>query len=107
MYSQEAPEMDEVLGRSLSEISRRENRIFVTLPVTLRAGWESGEVVQGNTVDFSGRGLRVRANLPFRVRHKVEVIVSKGGNEPKNYSVIWVRDPAKDRPVYEAGLQEV
>ncbi len=62
-------------------------------------------VVHGKIVDFSDRGLRVRANVPFRIKQNVEVIVSHDGHQPKNYSVMWVRDPAKGRPIYEAGLE--
>ncbi|HLY62060.1 MAG TPA: PilZ domain-containing protein [Terriglobia bacterium] len=97
--------MDGALSHSLSEVSRREDRIFVTLPVTLKAEWESGKVVRGNTVDFSGRGLRVRANLPFRTKHNVEVMVIQEGYQPKSYNVKWVRDQGKDEPIFEAGLE--
>ena len=93
------------MSRSLSEVSRREERIFVTLPVTLRPGWDIGSVVYGNTVDYSERGLRVRANLPLRMGQEVEVVVSKDGNHPANYSVMWVRDPIQGQSVYEAGLE--
>src|SRR5690242_1590713 len=97
--------MDEVISRSLSEISRREDRIFVTLPVTLRCDSEKGMVVHGNTVDFSGRGLRVRAPSPFQIKQNVEVILAQNGHESKNYNVIWVRNQKNGQPIYEAGLQ--
>ena len=93
------------MSRSLSEVSRREDRIYVTLPVTLRTGWEGGTVVNGNTVDYSERGLRVRANVPLRVRQDVEVIVSDSPILARNYSVMWVRDPIQGQSVYEAGLE--
>lgn len=93
------------MSRSLSEVSRREERIFVTLPVTLRTGWGGATVVNANTVDYSERGLRVRANIPFRVRQDVEVIVSDKPILARNYSVMWVRDPIQGQSVYEAGLE--
>ncbi len=93
------------MGRSLSEVSRREERIYVTLPVKLRTGWEGGTVLKGNTVDYSERGLRVRANVPLRVRQDVEVVVSDNPTLKRNYSVIWVREPSTGQSVYEAGLE--
>ncbi|MBZ5561759.1 MAG: PilZ domain-containing protein [Acidobacteriia bacterium] len=93
------------MGQSLSEVSRREERIYVTLPVTLRTGWQGATEVNGNTVDYSERGLRVRASAPLRVRQDVEVIVSDNPTLKRNYSVMWVREPSTDQSVYEAGLE--
>ena len=93
------------MSRSLSEVSRRETRIFVSLPVTLRTGWEGGLTLSGNTVDFSERGLRVRANLPLRIRQDVEVVDIKDHTLAKNYKVMWVRDPDHTLTEYEAGME--
>ncbi len=93
------------MGRSLSEVSRREERIFVAIPVTLRTGWDHVTVVNANTVDYSERGLRVRANAPLRLRQDVEVAVSDNPSLRKNYNVMWVREPSTGECVYEAGLE--
>ena len=92
------------MSRSLSEVTRRAKRIYVALPVTLRAGSEGGMVVQANTIDYSERGLRVRSNVPIPIGKDVEVFVNKNGDQPKKYSVTWVHDPVQGRPCYEAGL---
>jgi PilZ domain len=93
------------MSRSQSEVSRREERIFVNLPVTMRTGWEGGLTVSGNTVDYSERGLRVRASHPLRVRQDVEVVVNTDNNRAKNYRVMWVRGPEGSLTEYEAGLE--
>ncbi len=93
------------MSRSLSEVSRREERIYVTLPVILRTGWEGATMVNGNTVDYSERGLRVRANAALRVRQDVEVVVCDNPTLRKNYNVMWVREPSTGQSVYEAGLE--
>lgn len=93
------------MGRSLSEITRRENRIFVSLPVSVRMAPQGLAEVCGNTVDYSTRGLRVRANVPFQPGQGLEVIVRDNGNELKGYNVVWVREPAQGQSVYEAGLE--
>jgi len=90
--------------RGLSRVLRREERIYVALPVKLRAGSAGTFERDGRTVDYSERGLRVRAHVPFQVGQKVAVFESTGGAHPANYSVVWVRYPAKGRPFYEAGL---
>ncbi len=77
----------------------------MTLPVTLRTGWEGGTEVTGNTVDYSERGLRVRSNAPLRVRQDVEVVVRDTPAVKKNYNVMWVREPSAGQPAYEAGLE--
>lgn len=92
------------MSRGLSDITRRGERIYVALPVTLRTGWEGGTVIQANTVDYSERGLRVRATLPFRIGQNVEVFVSKNGDQPRKYLVTWVRDPVHGQSSYEVGL---
>ena len=97
--------MDGAMSRSLSAISRREDRIFVTLPVTLRCATERGSVVHGSTVDFSNRGLRVRAQSPFHVQQNIEVIVAHNGHEPMNYDVKWVRGEGNGQLIYEVGLE--
>jgi hypothetical protein len=93
------------MSRSLSEISRREDRIFVSLPVTLRLGSEGGVVVPASTVDYSPRGLRVRAEVPFQLGEDLEVAVKSNGNRPKSYRVVWVREPSQGQSAYEAGLE--
>jgi PilZ domain len=93
------------MGRSLSEITRRENRIFVNLPVSLHKASEVKDVVCGSTVDFSPRGLRVRADVPFQPGQDFVISVRNNGNEPKAYNVVWVREPSQGESVYEAGLK--
>ena len=93
------------MSRSLSEVSRREKRIFVSLPVTLRLASEGDVVVSASTVDYSPRGLRVRADVPFQPGKDLEVAVKSNGNRPKSYKVIWVREPSQGQSVYEAGLE--
>ena len=91
--------------RTWPEVSRAEERIYVTLPVTLRIGWEGGTVVNGNTVDYSERGLRVRTNVPFRLRQVVEVVVNNNPGVVRTYSVMWVRELDEGQSLYEAGLE--
>jgi hypothetical protein len=93
------------MSRNWPEVSRREERIYVTLPVTLRTGWEGATVANGNTVDYSERGLRVRANVPFRVRQIVEVVVTNNPRVVRNYSVMWVHELDEGQSLYEAGLE--
>jgi len=93
------------MTRTWSEISRGEERIYVTLPVTLRTGWEGGTVVKGNTVDYSERGLRVRTNVPFRIRRLVEVVVNNNPGVVRTYSVMWVHELDEGQSLYEAGLE--
>ena len=76
----------------------------MALPVTLRVGKEPPTVVHGSTVDFSHRGMRIRANHPFEPNQNLEVQFGHNGNHPKNYTVVWVRDPARGKPIYETGL---
>ena len=91
--------------RTWPEVSRGEERIYVTLPVTLRTGWEGGTVVNGNTVDYSDRGLRLRANVPFRIHQVVEVVVSNNPGVVRTYSVMWVHELDEGQSLYEAGLE--
>jgi hypothetical protein len=93
------------MSRNLPEVSRREERIYVTLPVTLRTGGGGATVVNGNTVDYSERGLRVRTNVLFRIRQDVEAIISDNPNFGGNYSVMWVRELVQGQFLYEAGLE--
>ncbi len=93
------------MSRDWSEASRQEERIYVTLPVTLRTGWEGGTVVNGNTVDYSERGLRVRTNVPFRVRQLVEIVVNNSPGVVRTYSVMWVHELDEGQSLYEAGLE--
>ncbi len=93
------------MTRTWPEISRGEERIYVTLPVTLRTGWEGGTVVNGNTVDYSERGLRVRANVAFRVRQVVEAVVNNNPRVVRTYSVMWVHEIDAGQSLYEAGLE--
>jgi len=91
--------------RTWPEVSRGEERIYVTIPVTLRTGWEGGTVVNGNTVDYSERGMRVRANVPFRIRQVVEVVVTNNPRVVRTYSVMWVHQLDPGQSLYEAGLE--
>lgn len=93
------------MSRDWPEASRQEERIYVTLPVTLRTGREGAPVVNGNTIDYSERGLRVRANVPFRVRQVVEVVVANNPRVVRNYSVMWVHELDEGQSLYEAGLE--
>lgn len=93
------------MTRTWPEIARGEERIYVTLPVTLRTGWEGGTVVNGNTVDYSERGLRVRANVAFRVRQVVEAVVNNNPRVVRTYSVMWVHEIDAGQSLYEAGLE--
>jgi hypothetical protein len=91
--------------RTWPQVPRGEERIYVTLPVTLRTGWEGGTVVNGNTVDYSERGMRVRANVPFRIRQLVEVVVNNKPGVVRTYSVMWVHELDAGQSLYEAGLE--
>ena len=93
------------MSRNWPEVSRREERIYVTLPVTLRTGWEGATVVNGNTVDYSERGMRVRVKVPFRFRQVVEVVVGENPKSARNYSVMWVRKLVEGQFLYEVGLE--
>jgi hypothetical protein len=93
------------MNREWPEVSRGEERIYVTLPVTLRTGWEGGTVVNGNTVDYSERGLRVRTNVAFRIRQLVEVVVNNNPGVVRTYSVMWVHELDEGQSLYEAGLE--
>ena len=92
------------MSASLSDVSRRENRIFVSLPVSLRVASEEAALVSATTVDYSPRGLRVRADVAFQPGQGLEVTVKNNGNRSKDYNVVWVREPSSGHPVYEAGL---
>lgn len=71
----------------------------------MRIASEASGVVYGNTVNFSPRGLRVRANLPFEPGEDLEVTVRNGGTHARNYNVVWVQRPGHDQSAYEAGLE--
>ena len=92
------------MTQGLSDVSRREDRIFVALPVTLRTAREGGTEIHGNTVDYSKRGLRVRANLPVPIGQDDEVFVSRNGDQPQKYLVTWVREKVQGQACYELGL---
>ena len=92
-------------GRMFS-CARREERIFVSLPITLRTGWKGCMVAQGSTVDLSERGVRVRTKVPFRLGQDVQL--ERGGDEgtgAKCYRVVWVRDTGEGHTGYDAGLE--
>jgi hypothetical protein len=94
------------MSLSLSEVSRREKRIFVSLPVTLRRVSEGSSAVSASTVDYSPHGLRIRSDVPFRLGDDLEITVrGNNGNRPKGYSVVWVREPGQQQSLYEAGLK--
>jgi PilZ domain len=89
----------------LSEIRRQASRLNVALPVTIRAGSEGGVVIQGSTVDYSTKGLRLRTELPVIISQNVEVSINAATPRPQRYQVIWVREPARKQSVFEAGLK--
>ena len=91
------------MGRSVLQVSRREARIYVTLPVSLQTGWRGAHVASASTVDYYNCGLRVRANVPLRIGQPV-VVVDKGGDHSAIYHVVWVRDSVGGQAGYEAGL---
>jgi hypothetical protein len=93
------------MSRTWPEVSRQEERIYVTLPVTLRTGWGGATVVNGNTVDYSERGMRVRTNVPFRIRQVVDVVVTNNPRVVRTYNVMWVHDLDEGQSLYEAGLE--
>ena len=84
---------------------REEERKEVSLPVTLRVGWGGGLAVQACMVDLSHRGLRLRANIPFRLRQNVGAIIEQGTSESKSYRVVWTRQLESGPTRYEAGLE--
>ena len=96
--------MGAVMSLSLSAVSRRENRIFVALPVSLRTATGGSADVSATTVDYSPRGLRVRADVPLQPGEGLEVTVKNNGNRPRAYDVVWVREPHRGTLTYEAGL---
>jgi hypothetical protein len=87
------------------EVQRQCDRFPVALPVTIRAGSDGRVVMQGDTVDYSDCGLRLRTDLPVIISQKVEVIINQGDPEPKTYKVVWVREPAQTHSTFEAGLR--
>ena len=92
-------------GRMFS-IARREDRIFVSLPVTLRTGWKGCMVSQGSTVDLSERGVRIRVKGPFRLGQDVQLTRgSDEDTEAKCYRVVWIRDTGAGQSTYDAGLE--
>jgi len=89
----------------MSLVARRDERIHVNLPVTLRVGWEGAMTIAASLVDLSERGAQVRAAVPFRLRQDVELEIA-GSGEAKAYRVVWVRGDDRRRPqVYHAGLE--
>jgi len=86
------------------QISRREERIYVSLPVILQTGWEGAAVVEASTIDYSESGLRVRADVPLRVRQEVEVVVRDNPMFAGSYTVVWVREASEGLSLHEAGL---
>src|SRR5579863_2797573 len=86
--------------------ARREERIFVSLPITLRTGWKGCMVSRGSTVDLSERGVRVRIKVPFRLDQEVQVEGTGGGDtEAKCYRVVWLRDTGVGHSTFDAGLE--
>lgn len=89
----------------LSEVRRQASRLIVALPVTIRAGSGGGVVMQGSTVDYSIKGLRLLTELPVIISQNVEVSINTGTSRPQKYEVIWVREPTKEESIFEAGLR--
>ena len=92
------------MGRTLSEVSRREERIFVSFPVQVRPPSQKG-AVSGSTVNYSPRGLRVHAGFAFQPGQELEIFVGDVERRPQPYRVVWVRKPNGGDSVYEAGLE--
>jgi hypothetical protein len=84
---------------------RSEERIEISLPVTLRTGWGGSVVTQASTVDLSARGMRLRANIPLRLGQGLLAIVSEDTEQAKTYRVVWVRQIDPGHSSYEAGLE--
>jgi hypothetical protein len=94
------------MSGSMFSVARREERIFVSLPVTLRTGWKGCMVAQASTVDLSEHGVRVRAKVPFRLGQDVELKRSTDSDtQAKRYRVVWVRDTTPGQSTYDAGLE--
>ncbi len=75
----------------------------MSLPVVLRAPSEGVGPVCANTVEYSPRGMRIRANIPFQEGQDYVVEVKDVGKPTDRYSVVWVRGP--NESLYEAGLE--
>ena len=84
---------------------REEERKEVSLPVTLRVGWGGSLPVPACMVDLSRRGLRLCANIPFRLRQNVIAVAEQGTSQAKSYRVVWTRQLESGPARYEAGLE--
>src|SRR5690242_8494563 len=93
------------MQKNLGGIRRREMRIYVALPVNMREESARGMVLQGDTIDLSDGGMRVRAEAPFLIRQNVVVVLCHNPHLTRNYRVMWVHNRSNGRPIYEAGLK--
>jgi hypothetical protein len=62
-------------------------------------------VSQAFTVDLSERGMRLRADIPFRLGQGLLAIIAEDTNHAKTYRVVWVRQLESGHSKYEAGLE--
>lgn len=93
------------MNRSSTMVSRREERIYVSLPVILQSGVRGGFESDATTIDFSERGLRLRTRAPLNLGEDVGVVVHGQSVSPgRPYRVVWVRGSNPERPEYEVGL---
>ena len=94
------------MTRATYAVRRRETRIYVNFPVTMRIGWEGCRVTRDSTIDFSESGMRVRVDVPFRLGQDVKLEGHDNGALAKKHRVVWVRgDSQTGQPKYEAGLE--
>ena len=84
--------------------TRRSERIFVSMPITLRLEPETAQVTHSaSTVDLSEMGARVRTDAPLAPGQALEVIPSEAGSAVPS-RVVWV-GPAGSAWAGEAGLE--
>ncbi len=93
------------MSRSLSEITRREERIFVHFPVILQDFQLGARIGHGATINYSERGLRVRSTYPFEIGQEIGVAAWREEALPRNYRVVWFRPSQGGESACEAGLE--
>src|SRR5713226_151527 len=93
--------------RRLTEVpptTRRSERIFVSMLITLRLEPETAQVTHSaSTVDLSEMGARVRTDAPLAPGQALEVIPSAAAGSAVPSRVVWV-GPAGSAWAGEAGL---
>ncbi len=92
--------------RGLTEVpptTRRSERIFVSMSVTLRLEPETAQVThRASTVDLSEMGARVRTDAPLAPGQALEVIPSGAEGSAVPSRVVWVGPVGS---AWEAGLE--